>query len=166
MIEALGTNPTQVTGLIAFAIAALACMVAARRWPRPWWGLMAAQWGCFAEIMFTTRFRIHDMVDTALQARNAYALRTPWQIALLLIVLALAAACILAALRRRGRDAQTAWAVAGTILAYTLFVVESISLHAVDSVMHLQVGPIVAIAIGWSAAAAIVALSALQAARR
>lgn len=165
MTDAWGTNPTQVTGLVAFAVAAVACMRAAHWRARPWWGLMAAQWGCFAEILFTMRFRIHDAVDATLQARHLYAQRTLWQIALLMLAVALAAACLWAAWRWRRRDPEAAWAFVGTIVAVTLFVTESVSLHAVDTVMYTPMGPIVAIAAGWAAAAAIVTVSALRAAR-
>jgi hypothetical protein len=166
MIAALDTNPTQLTGLVAFALAAIGCAHAARRRPWPWRGLMAAQLACFGEIVIGLRLRVHDVVDAVLQAQGLYASRVALQFGLVAVALALAIACILAALRWRGADADAARALAATAGAVSLFVVESISLHGIDAIMYASVGPVLMIALLWATAAMIVTASALRSARR
>jgi hypothetical protein len=82
------------------------------------------------------------------------------------LALALTTVCVLAALRWRSADADATRALAATAGAVSLFVVESISLHGIDAIMYASVGPVLAIALFWAAAAAIVTASALRSAHR
>lgn len=160
----LHTNPTQLTGLIAFALAALACGVAARCGPcaAPWWRIAGLQGLCLLEVLFGFRHRAHDLVDAALQAHGWYGSRGPLQSMLMVAVLTLAAIALLALARLHRRDARLCLAAAGTGAALTLFVVEAVSLHGVDAVMYLPMGPVLLIGWCWAACAAAVAGGALR----
>ncbi len=159
------TNPTQLTGLIAFAIAALACARAARRQRGPWVGLLIAQLVCFAEVWFGLRHRLHDLADVLLRSRGMYASRVGLQEALIAAALLLVGVGLATSARWWRRDARVALAMLGTGLAFTLFVIETISLHAIDVLMYEPLGPVMLVALAWSAGAALVAAAAWQVAR-
>jgi hypothetical protein len=162
----LHTNPTQLTGLLAFALATLACAAAARRGPGAarWRRLAWLQAACWAEVLFGVRHRAHDMVDALLQARGWYAARGPLQVVLLVAVLVLAAATLAALARLRHLDARLWTAACATAMALWLFVTEAVSLHGVDAVMYLTLGPVLLIGCAWAACAAVVVGAAMRAA--
>ena len=162
----LDTNPTQLTGLLAFALATVACIAAARngRAATHWRRIAIFQAACFVEVLFGLRHRAHDVVDTLLQAKGWYAERGPVQAALLVAVLALAAATFWVLARLRRLDAGVWVASAATAAALWLFVIESVSLHGVDAVMYLHLGPVLLIAACWAATAAAVIWAAAGAA--
>ena len=160
------TNPTQLTGLMAFTLAALACAPAAWRRRGPWRGLLLAQLACTAEIAIGLRLRLHDAVDLLLRGHGWYASRDALQEPLLGGLLLIVAIGVAALWRSARRDADLARAWLGTGLASMLFVTEAISLHRIDGLMYARVGSVMLIGLGWSAAAALVAGSALHAAAR
>ena len=169
MMADFHTNPTQLTGLIVFALAALACARAAmpRRGAQGalWWGLAALQSAFFLEVVFGLRHRSHDAVDSVLQAHGWYASRGTLQIGLIAVALVLAGVCVVALVRLRRIDAAAMVAVIASAVALWLFVIEAISLHAVDALMYTRLGPVMRIGWVWAAASALVALAALRAAR-
>ena len=163
----LHTNPTQLTGLLAFALAALACAAAARRGAGAlWWRVAAWQAVCVAEVLFGFRHRAHDLVDTLLVANGLYGERGPLQVALLVAALALALLTFVALTRLRRAGTELWLAATATAGALWLFAAESVSLHGVDAVMYLSLGPVLLIGWCWAACAAVVAGAAMRALRR
>jgi len=160
----LTINPTQWLGLCAFALAAAACVRAATRCGRPWTGLAWWQAACAAEVVIDLRQRVHGGMDAWLAAHGAYATRLPLQVGLLSLALAGMAGGVwwaAAGMRRDGPAASLARTA--SLAAVMLFVVESISLHAIDALMFAPLGPVLAIGWMWAAAAALVIAAALTA---
>ena len=157
-------DATRLTGTVAFATAALACLRAAVVAPRGgsvWWALGAVQLACVLEVLLGLRYGLHTVVDSLLQERGWYASRGDWQAELLFAVLALIAAiAAFIAWRQRDDGAKTA-AIIGTALGVSLLGTETISLHRIDAVMYTQAGPLAVVVWMWLAAAAIVVVAAL-----
>lgn len=79
-------------------------------------------------------------------------------------LMALAAAGFMVRARIRSAALASAWV--GMCFGVGIFVIEIISLHAVDAVLYHPVGPVLVIAVLWVAASAWVGVAALIAARR
>lgn len=164
MIEALHTNPTQLTGLLVFSAAAIVCARTGRlRADRLWFRVSAASAACTAEVAIGVRHLAHGAVNTVLQARGWYGSREPVQILLLAIALLLAAGTLACMVRMRHADANLRVASAAAAAALWLFLIEAISLHAVDAFMYVAIGPVLAIGWLWAVAALVVAVMALRA---
>lgn len=164
-------DPTRAAGHIAFAIAAFAAAVVAQRTVRPdlrlWWTVALVFALLWLEIALDWRFVPRTVAHAALQARGAYGGRVDVQQALL-AALGIAAAVtvvagVLVARRRRRlevapprfrRTTRTAFAATAALVA--LFVVEAISLHSIDVVLYMAVGPLLAVGWLWIAASAVV----------
>ncbi len=164
---ALYSNPTQVVGQASFALAALACAWVGRRQASPWRTLAAVQALWVLELCVELRLRSHDGVDALLQSRGWYAGRAAVQVgllaALLLAVLALAATTLP---RWWRRDPAGTLAILATAAIGALFLIETISLHAVDAVMYATTWGVMTVGWLWAGAALIVVVTAGFAARR
>lgn len=166
MIDALPINPTQLTGLLVFGGAAIACAFAAQVCgERRWWRLAAVSSVCMLEVAVGLRHRAHDLVDSVLQAGGWYESRSQAQVPLLVIVALLAAGTLAWLLSLRGTAAEIRVAAAASMAALWLFGIEAISLHAVDALMYAYIGPVLAIGWAWAALALVIAAAALHAAR-
>jgi hypothetical protein len=164
-VTGLDTNPTQVGGLLVFAIAALACAHAARRGASPWGLLFVAQLGFMAEVLFGLRHRLHDAAGAVAQAAGWYATRGTLQVSLLAVALVLGSIGLAAVWHWRPREAHASRAVFASCIAFALFAIEAVSLHAIDALMYLRVGPLLLIALLWATTAAVVTWSAWRAVR-
>lgn len=167
LVPVAALNATQWTGIVGFAIAALACAAAARRQAGAWRVLGAAQTVFAVEVALGWRHRLHDAVDRGLQAQGEYAGRVPVQIAALVVVALLALGVVGALLRpspERGSIAARVAATA-TVLTAVLFGAETISWHLTDAALYADWGPARAIAFAWAALATVVAIAAWCAAR-
>jgi len=150
MIEVGDINATQLAGLLAFGVAALACARAARaRGQRLWWKLAAVSAGFALEAVLGLRHRLRDAVDTWLLAQGWYDSRTPVQIGLLVLCALLLGWALwgLAGLRRAGAHARLA--ATACAVALCLFVIEAISLHGVDALMYANIGPVRLVGWAW-----------------
>lgn len=164
MIEALPTNPTQLTGLLVFAGAAMACARAAlARGERRWWLLAAAASACVLEVAVGLRHRAHDLVDALLQAAGLYDARSQAQVALLVIAAVLIVGTLAACLRWRRADLPSRVAATACLASLWLFAIEAISLHALDALMYVPIGPILLIGWVWTALALVIAAAAVRA---
>ncbi len=153
------TNPTQVAGLLAFAASTLTCAWAARRrsdarWH--WLWLAALHALLWIDTLLNMRHHLHDLANQALLAAGWYGSRVWLQAALLAVLLAFA----MLAWRARPR-AGLAWSA--TFMLMALLLLELISWHQSDRVLYARIGPLLLIAYGWIAAAAVVVSSALRA---
>ncbi len=150
------TNPTQLAGLLAFAMSTAACVWAARRRHSSGWAALAAVHAVlWLDILLNTRHRLHDVVNSGLRALGLYESRV-WLQAALLLALAVLAGFAWRARRRAGL------AVVATLVSIALVLVEAISWHESDRVLYTHLGPLLLIAYAWLACAAVVVWSALR----
>ena len=165
MLNDLHTDPTQLTGLLAFALSAFACWHAAKLRGSTWRALAVAQLACFAEVLVGLRLRVHDLADFLLQGNGWYGARQSAQIPLLVISVLLSIAWAVVVVIRWRRNVDVCIAVLATSAVVALFVIELISLHGVDAIMYVTIGPVLLIGVAWAAGALVVAASALHAAK-
>ena len=144
-------NSTEAAGFIAFVPAAIAAFIAAIADRRPTvrngWALIGAIYVMLsAEILASTRHRLGIALREWLRATHLFPERRPVQAALILLIVAIV---LLAAFALVGRAPARALAVAtgATVAALGIFIVETVSLHAVDGVVYAPLGPI--LLIGW-----------------
>ncbi len=150
------TNPTQLTGLVAFAASTLACALAFKRTRRGMWALLVAVHAMlWLDILLNTRHRLHDAINGVLRALGLYESRAVVQIALLLLL----ALLVVLAWRRRRRAGL---AVGATSLLLSLLLIEAISWHESDRLLYTHLGPLLLVAYGWIAGAAVVVFAALR----
>jgi hypothetical protein len=151
MINRLGTNPTQFLGMIAFAAAAAACLVAAYRptaRDRRAWMFLALINGVFLiEVFFGFRHRIHDMANSILTAQGTYGDRASLQRILILVVALLAFALACCVVWPRFTNVGSKLAASTGIAILALFAIETVSLHSLDAVLYRPIGP--ALLVGW-----------------
>jgi hypothetical protein len=168
MFSLADTNPTQISGVLAFAAAAGACAWAARRTREraavPWRWLAVANAGFTAEIVLGLRHEVHGAVDALLQANGWYAQREPLQQGLLVVALLAGGAGLVALLRACRSQRAAAPAVLASGVVGALFALELISLHAIDALLYRRIGPLMLIALLWAACAAVVVRAGLRAA--
>lgn len=149
-------NASQTAGLIAFVPAALATFgvflregCSARR-KRSTWAVIATIYALLSvEMLVDERWRIKGAIDQWLKSSSLYADRRPVQVASL-ILLAIIAALALGRLIRAGND-RVRIARLATAALVAVFMVEAVSLHAVDAILFRQVGPVMLIALLWIA---------------
>jgi hypothetical protein len=164
-LGAVSIDSTQWVGMTGFAVAGLLCVRAARNSSPSWWILAGLNLLLVVEIVAGWRYRVHDVADALLLYQGLYEARRPWQVAMI----AVAAVALLAAglmVRARIRSAALASAATGLCFGFSIFVIEAVSLHAVDAVLYHKVGPVLVVAFFWTAASAWIGVSAFTAARR
>jgi hypothetical protein len=162
---AVSIDATQWVGMAGFAVAALLCARAARHGSPNWWILAGLNALLVVEIVAGWRYRIHDFADALLLNQGLYEARRPWQIAMMVVAgVALLAAGL--AVRARIQSAALASAGTGLCFGFSIFVMEAISLHAVDAVLYHRVGPVWVVCVFWVAASAWMGVAALTAVRR
>jgi hypothetical protein len=166
MLDRFSINPTQLTGLLSFTAAAIACLVAAWRsiTETRIWYLLAVINGLFAfETIIGLRHRIHDFTNSVLIAQGRYAEREPVQE---LMVISFATLALTSMVLFRGRQHMEGGAVrvavAATMGILALFAVETVSLHALDAAFYRPAGPVLAIAWLWVIAAVGIVLSSVS----
>jgi hypothetical protein len=168
-------NPTRSAGQLAFAAAAVAAALVARRTVAPdlrlWWTVALVFALLWIETAVEWRFVPRSVAQHTLEARGAYGSRTGLQEMLLVALAAGALAAVVAAVgvalgrRRSGAlrarfHASTRVAFAATAALVVLFVVEAVSLHAIDAWLYATVGPMLAIGWLWLASSALVVVMA------
>lgn len=148
-------NAVQLLGSLGFALAGGVALVAPRH---RWWGIASAHVAFAAEVIAQLRYRAHDLA--VVLAGDAYAGRRPVQAALIVCIVVITGAVVLWLLRvgRAFPARAAAEGLTGSMAA--LFVVEAISLHAVDAVLYRPFGPLPVIAWLWLCGAVGVALCA------
>ena len=134
-------NLTQMLGIVSFGTAGMLCLAMRQS---PWSGIGFVNFLYCLECFFGLRHRLHDAVTAGMGAQ--YHERAALQIVLLGGALLLA--CILTAILLRLSHSQPARiAIGATTLGAALFVVEAISLHAIDRILYGPIGA--ALLIGW-----------------
>jgi hypothetical protein len=168
MFDRLSINPTQLTGLLAFAAATIACLIATWRSgsrDAPTWKLLALMNCLFLiEIFSGLRFHIHDLVKAILKAEGLYA-QMHGEIQEIIDILVAIIALIFVTLFLFSRQVAggAAWvAVSITIVVVALFAIETVSLRALRAVLYQPIGPVLMIGWLWAITAAGVCLAATQ----
>jgi hypothetical protein len=165
MIDRFITNPTQLTGVLAFSVATIACAIASRRTQgrdRRLWTLLAAlNFLFFVEIFAGFRHRIHDLADGLLMTSGLYDERHgPQEMIVMSVgVIAVVFVSLPLLLRRNSTTARLATSI--TIALFVLFAIEMVSLHAIDAVLYRFIGPVYLIGWMWAAAAIAICLAAI-----
>lgn len=164
-------NTTQLVGMIAFGAAAAAAgraaMGCATQHPQNkpiWWTVSGAHLFFVAELVLGMRHVVHDFANGFLRDAGIYPSRGAIQM-LLLVVCALAATIASRVVRKRLQAPPDVTAHAQiaawlTLALGALFMVEAVSLHAVDAWLYSTAGPVLLIAYLWATVAmAVVVLS-------
>lgn len=156
-------NITQAAGLLAFIIAILAAVAAfwrTSRGARVCWGAIVAIYLLLTlEVLAMLRHHSNLVAGEWLKAEGIYAERRPAQAAILMLTMLLAA-LVLGFVIRKARGRAQAIAIGATAAVILLFVIESISLHAVDAILYRHVGPVMLIAWLWLACGLTTAVAA------
>jgi hypothetical protein len=153
MLERYITNPTELTGLLSFAAATIACLIATRRSgsrDARIWRLLALMNCLFLiEIYFGLRFRIAELAVMLLKTRGVYAkLHGLTQEIMIVAIAAIALVFVtLFLFWRQGAGGAARLAASITIAVSALFAIEMVSLHAVDAVFYRPIGPV--LMLGW-----------------
>jgi hypothetical protein len=151
LLKNLGTNPTQLLGLVAFASATIACIFAKRNSQnegRAWIALAIANAAFFMEIFFGTRLQLHDIAVSRLLSVRLYADRTNLQYVLIIVSggIPLLAALLLLFFRPL-RKPRLIIATIASFSVLTLFAIEAISLHRIDAIFYQEIGSV--LLVGW-----------------
>ncbi len=149
-------NATQSAGLAATAFAMVACVAAAKT---PWRILAVFHAALFLEVLLGLRHQIHALAGRGLMAEALYGERRPMQIALLAGLLVAGVLILWFAGRHKRLPAKVGILSSGMLAA--LFVVETISLHAIDAVLYRRIGPLMIIGFIWAALCTVTILAAL-----
>jgi hypothetical protein len=166
MLDRLGTNPTQFVGIIAFAAATIACLIAARhpsaRDGQAWIVLALINCLFLMEVFFGFRHRIHNFGNSILMANGKYGDRGPLQ-EILILSFATIAFILATLVLFWSRSASGGWRMAAStsIAVLALFAIETVSLHALDAVFYRPIGPALFVGWIWTVACAITVTAAL-----
>jgi hypothetical protein len=165
MLDTIGTNPTQLIGILAFGAASITCFLSGRRTGLQGdriWKLLGFTHLLFTiEILVGFRHRLHNLVVAVLVEDGKYNQRGVLQENLILlsavIILTLATMIFI-------RYRQTTWsanlAIAVTIAVFLLFAIETVSLHAVDAVLYRRIASVMIVGWIWAIAGCSVVLAA------
>ena len=162
MLSDQPVNATQRVGLVAFAMACWAAWRAARfaalhadASSTTWRWVSTLQCVYGLEVWLGTRHTVHDMVNAVLQATGLYAGRSDIQMVMLFATVLIGMVMSLAMWqshwwsRQTNTRAKLAMVCTGAVLL--LFLIETISLHAIDRVLYRPAGPVLLIAYAWAA---------------
>lgn len=150
-------NATQWAGMIAFGGAAIVCFWVRRS---SWWVIGTVNLALAVECVLGLRHYIHNCV--ILLMGPLYADRVGLQIGLIIVTLGFLLGIIpLLLYRTRGFAPRHVKAAMG--IAFALFAIESISLHAVDTFLYRPVAGLLVIGWLWIALGLVVAVAALRA---
>lgn len=162
MLIELPFNETQLLGLFSFGLATFAALstsgslrAQSRQRSLHWRWIGIFQLAYLFEIYFGARHLAHDFINTTLRSVGLYQDRASIQ-GLLLIGVAAGSLAIATMLRRRiafepAQSSAEKIALLCTAIALLLFLIETISLHAIDRVLYWPMGSILLIGYLWLA---------------
>lgn len=163
-------NSTQLAGLIGFGATALLCARATwcQRPARNLWLALSIFYSLiFVDVVAQLRHLVRVEIVVTLKALGVYGDRRIAQMALLIGLGLIAAFFSLRLLiRMRGLTASARIAFVGAMLVLSLYVLELISLHAIDALLYRQTGPMLLIGWLWLASSAISAAAAVAAVKK
>ena len=156
LLSRFSAYPSDLIGLLSFAIAAIACFVAARRSAvrdaRAWYFLALMNSLFVIEIYFGSRYRITELTKTILAKEQLYGKLHGWfQEITIVAVVVILVAVILFVWRIAGTAARVAAIL--TLAVMVLFAVETISLHSIDAIFYRPIGAVLLLGWVWAGAA-------------
>lgn len=145
-------NPTQLLGILTFLAAAIIAWLASRRCSHPMWRLNTAIYLLLSiEISIGLRHQLQQMVRSEAKNQGLYETRQsyqPYMIGFILLMLALTCAVVL--IRKRwAAQPLPLWSAFSLVAVLGIFLVEVISLHAVDRVLYYRIGGVLLIGYLW-----------------
>jgi hypothetical protein len=166
MLDTIGTNPTQLIGILAFGAASITCFLSSRRPGYPdvrAWKLLGFIHLLFTiEILVGFRHQVHNLVVSILIEYGDYNQRSSVQeILILLSVLIFLTLIATIFVFFRPREWSTIFAVSSTIVVIPLFAIETVSLHAVDAVLYRPIASVMIVGWIWAIAGCSIVLAAL-----
>ena len=168
IFERFSTYPSDLVGLLAFFAATIACLIAARRSglrdARTWNVLALINCLFVIEIYFGSRYRINALTRTLLKTAGLYSqMHGVFQKTIIIVIVAMALIFVALFLFWRPVSSGAARVAASiTIAVLALFVIETVSLHAIDLIFYRPIGPLLMHGWVWAIAAAGICLAALQ----
>ncbi len=168
MLDRFSTNPTELTGLLSFAAATIACLIATRPSGSPdthiWKVLALINCLFLIEVRVGLRYRINELVITLLKTEGLYAqLHGSSQEIIILSIATIALVFVTLLLFWRQVAGGTARVAASiTIAVLALFAIETVSLHALDAVFYRPIGPVLMLGWVWVIASVGICLAATQ----
>ena len=148
----LTMNPTQLLGILTFLTAAIVGWLASRQGQQPVWRLSCLTYIALSvELWIGLRHRLGEQFSSLAKRLDLYEMRQSYQPLLIgMILFAVLAALIWISRRRKTGNTPSRWASFSLISLLGLFLVESISLHAVDGLLYRQrLGSIMLIGYLW-----------------
>jgi hypothetical protein len=167
MLDRLNINLTEFTGLVSFATATVACLIAARRSSlrdARTWKVLALMNGFFLiEVYFGLRYHITELARLLLKTQDEYAQWHGWNQEIIIITIAAVTLIfvMLLLLWRQVAGGAARAAASITLAVVALFAIETVSLHPLDAVFYRPVGPVLTIGWAWAVAAAGICLAAI-----
>ncbi len=169
MLEQFGTNPSQLIGVLSFALTTWACLYAARssnaREARVWKLLSIVNAFCLLELIIGFRFRILEFARATLKQEGVYD-QLHGRVQAITVAAIATGALLLAAVFIFSRvipGGPAKLAAGMTVVIPASFATEMISLHELYPVLYRQIGPLITIAWIWIGAAAGICFAALYA---
>jgi hypothetical protein len=167
IFDRLGTNPTQVVGALSFAMTTLACLNASRsstsREARVWKVLSFVNAFFLLEVIVKFRFLVLEFARATLRQEGLYD-ELHGRIQEIVVVTIATAALLLTILFLLWRPipgGAARLATSMTVIIFTSFVMEMISLHELDAVLYQTLGPLLMIGWVWTGAAALICFAAV-----
>ncbi|WP_287978645.1 hypothetical protein [Sphingomonas sp.] len=152
---------TNTFGIWALALAA----VAAASLRRPSWLSLAALLAAMAIVIATdAHWIVHDRIRAMLMADGLYADHARIQMAITLVG-AIGVACAGLWIVRAAHGARR-WAWLTTLVLVGLFCIQALSVHGVDALLGMRLGPVMLIGWLWGTAALAILLAVAHAHRK
>ena len=146
-------NPTQWVGIAAFVLAGLSGWIAGKYSANRMWQWSGAVYGVLAvDVAIGLRHQLQGVVRSLAMDQGLYDIRRSYQ-PILIIGILLASVLIFYWMWRSQRRADPIFGVYVSFMLITaLFLVEIVSVHAVDAMLYRPVGSILMIGLLWTIA--------------
>lgn len=152
-------NPTKVTGLVAYGVAAAVCFLVGRKGHWVWKVLMILFAALCVDVLLGGRLWLHGLLGDRSRTEGWYRERSTTQI---LWIIGLGVLIILSAVMVwRASTGARKLALGAALLAIILWSLEVISLHQVDAILYKPLGTVVLVGWGWAVIAAMVVVAGL-----
>lgn len=171
ILSHLITNSTELTGLLSFGAATIACLIAARRSgsrdARMWKVLALMCCLFFIEVFLGLRYRIIGFAINHLKSEGIYAKWHGSNQEIIIASITTIALVFVTFLLFRSQIAGGAARITASIIiaVIALFAIETVSLHALDAVFYRPIGPVLTIGWIWALAAVGICLASIPRSR-
>jgi hypothetical protein len=148
-------NPTQWIGIVSFILAGLSGWIAGKHSENRMWQWSSAAYGVLAvEVAMGFRHQLQGVLRSITMEQGFYDIRRSYQPILIIVMLLANVLIFYWLLRIQWRTNPIFGVYVSLLFISALFLMEIVSLHAVDAVLYRRVGSI--LLIGWLWALAVV----------